>query len=211
MATHHDDKPKSEDKVISIDPVVLTTVKIKTIEKKIISPKLIPVDVEKPVFVEKEYERPVPIDKEYERPICVDKQYERPIIEEVDCEKPIIKEVVCEKPILIEKEYEKPVIIEKEYPIPVPKEVPYDLPIMSMEKVQAVADEAMKTLAEAKKMGEDINEIAIKLDGLIDKIKERIPEEIKMPKITYEPVTVKDVKVVEEVVYVIGKIVAKDR
>ena len=203
-------QPDVDKDVVSIEPVILTSVRIKRIEKIIEEPRFIPVNIEKPVFFDREYERPVVIEKEYERPVCIDKTYEKPIVRTAEYEKPIIIDKEYERPVVFEKKYEKPVMVEKEYTIPIPKEVPYNVPIVSMEKVKTIADEAIKTLAKAEKMIGDINKTAIELNGLIDKIKARIPEEIKLPRIKYEEITVKDVKIVPETVRVIGKIIARE-
>jgi hypothetical protein len=212
---HHDDtekiyQPDVDKDVISIEPAVLTSVRIKTIEKVILEPRFTPINVEKPVFFDKEYERPIVTDKEYERPVCVDKAYERPIVKTAEYEKPIIFEKEYERPVCVDKEYERPVSVEKEYTVPVPKEVLYDVPIVSMEKVKAIAEEAIETLTKAAEMLEEANKTVAELNGLIDKIKARIPEEIKLPKIKYEEITIKDIKIVPETVRVIGKIIARE-
>ena len=222
MGTEHHDQdqkgiaeriyqPSVDKDVVAIEPVVLTSVKVKIVEKIIEEPRFIPVNIEKPIFFDREYERPVVTDKDYERPVYIDKNYERPVIKTVEYEKPVVVEKTYEKPVVVEKNYEKPIIVEKEYTIPMPKEVPYDVPIVSMEKVQAVADEAIGTLAKATGMMEEINKTATELNGLIDKIKARIPEEIKLPKIKYEEITVKDTKIIPETIHVIGKIIAREK
>jgi hypothetical protein len=174
-------------------------------------PVFVKTEVEKPVFVDKKYERPVITDKEYERPVLVSKEYERPVISDVAYERPVITDKDYEKPILVEKKYEKPVIIEKEYPIPVAKEVPYDLPIISMEKIDAIAKSAVSTLEKANDMLKDIKSLEGVLRASIDEMKDSIPKEIVMPKIIYEEYTVKDIKVVEETLHVIGKVVARSK
>ena len=102
------------------------------------------------------------------------------------------------------------IIIEKEYSSPVPKKIPYDVPIVAMEELQEITKETMGTLAKAKKMVENINETAMELDKLIDKIKDRVPKDIKIPNIEYEKIVVKDVKIIPETVRVIGKIIARE-
>jgi len=211
MAIHHDGQIKPDEKVVSIEPVVLTNVVVKTIEKTVVNANIVQaeVEVEKPVFIDKEYERPIIIDKEYERPVAIDKEYERPVVKNVDCERPVIIDKEYERPVLIEKEYEKPVLIEKQYDIPVTRTVPYDLPIVSMEKVKEAAQSAVSVITEAALAVVELKETVRLLKETVDEIKNKLPEEIKMPKIVHEEVVVKDVKIIEDTVHVIGKIIAR--
>lgn len=192
MGTEHHDN-KSQGIITSVEPATLINVKVVEIQKTVEVPIFKDVEVEKPIFVEKEFERPVIKDKKYERPVIIDKEYERPVI--------VNKEIVVEVPVPVEKPYDKPV----------PVEVPYDIPVVSMTKINDLASQAVSTLDKAKDMLKEINAAIMLLSDTIANVKETIPEEIKMPKITYEQVTVKDVKVVEETIHVIGRVVAKDR
>ena len=211
MATTQKDKPVDTGEEITIEPVILTNIKVKTIEKKVMFPVFVPVDVDKVSYVNKEYERPVIYDKEYERPVPVDKPYERPVIVDKEYERPVVTDKEYERAILVDKDYERPVIVEKEYPIPVPKEVSYDLPIVSMGKVHEVAKEAVLVLKSAGDLLQEVNHIVEMLHASVAKVKESIPKEIVMPNIIYEDHTVKNVKIVEETVNVIGKIVARSK
>ena len=211
MAKTHDDKDRDQSEEVVIAPVILHSVKIKTKVKEVISPVLIPVEIEKPSFIDKEYERPVLVDKEYEKPVLVEKTYERPVVTDKKYERPIVTDVECERPILIDKEYEKPVVVEKEYPIPVPKEAPYDLPVVAIEEIKGLATELTGMLAEAKAMIGDLNEAKDLLVKTITEVKESIPKEIVMPNIIYEDHVVKNVEIVKEKVTVVGKIIARER
>jgi len=211
MARTHDDKDRDESEEVIISPLILESVKVRTKIKEIISPVLVPVEVERPVFIDQEYERPILVDKEYERPVLIDKNYERPVITNTAVERPIITDVKYERPVLIDIEYEKPVIIEKEYKIPVPKEVPYDVPIVSLKQVTAMAELLTTVLVNAKTMIDDLNEAKKDLVKTINRVKEAIPKEIIMPNIIYEDYTVKNVTIEEETVTVIGKIIARGK
>lgn len=211
MATTQNDKPVDNGEEIKIEPVVLTNVRVKTIEKKVMFPVFVPVDVDKVSYVDKEYERPVIHNREYERPVPVDKSYERPVVVDREYERPIVVEREYERSVLVDKEYERPVIIEKEYPIPIPKEVPYDLPIVSMEEVNKVAVEAAMTLKSVNDILRDITLTVDELRQTVANVKDSIPKEIIVPNIIYEDHTVKNVKIVEETVTVIGKIIARGK
>ncbi len=211
MAKTHDDKDRDQSEEVVIAPVILHSVKIKTKVKEVISPVLIPVEIEKPSFIDKEYERPVLVDKEYEKPVLVEKTYERPVVTDKKYERPIVTDVECERPILIDKEYEKPVVVEKEYPIPVPKEAPYDLPVVAIEEIKGLATELTGMLAKAKAMIGDLNEAKDLLVKTITEVKESIPKEIVMPNIIYKDHVVKNVEIVKEKVTVVGKIIARER
>jgi len=187
---HHDGK---QGVTASVEPATLINVKIVEIEKTVEVPKFKSVSVDKPVFVDKEYERPVPVDKEYERPVPVDKEYERPIVKN--------KEVVVEVPVPLEKPYD----------MPVPKEVPYELPVVTMKEVSSAALEATSILKDAKAMLKEVEGFVKILGDTVADIKNKLPEEIKMPKLKHEEIVVKDVRVVEETIHVIGKVITKER
>ena len=210
MATTHDNK--SNEKEVSIEPVVLTSVRIRYVDKTIEVPNFIPVSIEKPIFTEKEYERPIITNREYERPVIKEVEYEKPVfkIKETEYEKPVIVETEYEKPIVKEKVYEKPVITEKEIVVLIPKEVAYDLPIVSMEEVTRVASEAIAALDKAKATLAEVNGLVERFATIVKSAKDKLPSEIRVPKIIYEDVIVKNVKIVEETKYVIGKIIAKE-
>jgi len=210
MATTHDNK--SNEIEVSIEPAVLTSVKIRYVDKTIEVPSFIPVSIEKPIFTDKEYERPIITDKEYEKPVIKEKVYEKPVvvIKETEYEKPVIVEKVYEKPVIKEKVYEKPVITEKEITVLIPKEVSYDLPIVSMEKLTKVSEDAVAMLDKAKATLAEVNDLVEKFKAVVKDAKDKLPAEIRVPKIVHEEVIVKDVKIVEETKYVIGKIIAKE-
>jgi len=186
---HHDLTPAG--KYTKVEPATLINVKVVEIEKTIEVPVFKDVEVERPVYINKEFEIPIPIDKEYDRPVLIDKEYERPVI--------------------IEKEYnvEIPVIIEKEYDKFVPKEVPYDIPIVSMEQVNVLASQAVSILSEAKGMAVEIGALLASLKDAMAMVKESIPKEIKVPEIIKEEIVVKDVKIIEDTIHVIGKVIAR--
>lgn len=182
------------------------------IEKTVEVPKFVTVEVERPKFVDKKYERPIIIDKEYERPIVTNKEYERPTIREIAYEKPIVTNKEYERPIIREKEItvKVPVIVEQPYDVPVPKEVPYDLPVVSMEQVAEVAQGAIAVLSKAQTMLKEAKRLAGILETTVAEIKDKLPAEIKVPKIIEEEVTVKKPVFVTETVRVIGRIIAKE-
>lgn len=140
MPTEHHDN-KSQGIITSVEPCTLINVRVVEIRKTVEVPIFKDVEVEKPIFVEveKKFERPVIKDKEYERPTIIDKEYERPVI--------VNKEIVVEVPIPVEKPYDKPV----------PIEVPYDVPVVSMEKVNQIASEAVSVIDAAKDMLKEVD------------------------------------------------------
>jgi len=184
---------RQPEKVSQVEPATLINVKVVEIKKDVEVPVFKDVKVERPVYVDKEFEVPVMVEKEYERPVIVDKEYERPVI--------------------VEKEYEVdlPISVEKKYDRFVPVEVPYTIPIVSMEQVNVLASQAVSILSEAKGIAVQLGGILKDLKDAIAKAKEIIPKEIKVPNIIKEDVVVKDVKIIEDTIHVIGKVVAKER
>ena len=106
---HHDGE---NEKVVSIEPVVLTNVKIRTVVKTVKDVRLIPTDVEVPNYIKKDFIEPVLVPTEYPIPVPKEEFYN--------------------------------------VQVPVPKEIPYDLPVVSMDKVNEIASEAVAILGEAR-------------------------------------------------------------
>jgi hypothetical protein len=186
-------KEGSQEYEAKIDPATLITVKVVEIKKEIEVPVFTDVEVERPVYVDKDFERPVIVDKEYERPVIIDKEYERPVI--------VSKEFLVSTPIEVEVEYDKYV----------PKEVSYDIPVVSMEAVAKIAAEVVDTISMARSMLKEINSSIELLNSAIDIAKASIPKKIIMPEIITEEVFVKDVKIIEDTIHVIGKVVARSQ
>jgi hypothetical protein len=188
---------KDDDRIVSkmdrVNPATLVNVHVVDIPK----------EVEVPVFKDVEVHRPVYVETKFEKPVIVEKEYEKPVI--------VPKTIEVEKPVITEREYEKPVVVIKEYEKFVPKEVEYLQPKASMEKVNEVAIEVGGVVDKAKKALADIfNTLNLVVDT-INEINKSIPDQIKVPKIITEKVTVKDVKVIEDTIHVIGKVVARDK
>jgi len=201
MTEFHDDRAKTEGSAKKV-----------IIEKTVEVPKFVTVEIERPVFVDTEYEKPIITDKEYERPVVTDKEYEKPVIREVAYEKPVVTDREYERPIIKEKEIivKVPVVVERPYDVPVPNEVPYDLPVVSMDQVAEVAQGAISMLSKAQAMLKETEGLVGALEATVAKIKDRLPAEIKVPKIIEEEVTVKKPVFVTETVRVIGRIIAKE-
>lgn len=195
MATeYHDEKKGTTEKVLSIKPIKINSVKIVEIEKTINVPVYKEVEYEKPIIKDKEYERPRPVDKEYEKPVIKEKEYE------------------VKRPVFIDEEILVPVPIEKPYDIkiPVPVEEPYDLPVVSMKQVKEMAAEATMVLVKAQGMLKEINGFIEALRTTVSEIKINLPKEIKMPIIVEEEMIIKVPKLEYETRRVIGKIIAQE-
>jgi len=194
MATKHHDQKGTTEKVLSIKPIKINSVKIVEIEKIINVPvfKNKEVEVERPVYIEKVINVPVFKEIELEKPVYINKEYEKPVITEV------------------EKIIEIPCPVEKPYDMPVPNEIPYDLPVVSMKQVKEIAAEATMVLVKAQGILKEVNATVETLNATVSEIKENLPKEIKMPKIVEEEMIIKKPKLVYETVKVIGKIIARD-
>jgi len=184
---------KAADVFAKVEPATLINVKVVEIEKTIEVPRFVEVEVEKPVYIDKEFEVPVIVDKEYERPVIIDKEYERPVIAE--------KHYDVEIPVEVEVKYDKHVA----------REVPYDIPVVSMKEITKLAAEAAETLSMTKGMLKEISASIDLLNSAIDIAKASIPEKIIVPEIIKEEVFVKDVKVIEDTIHVIGKVIARSK
>jgi len=201
MAIHHDNS-QEDAKVISKG--TFKNVTVIEVEKEVISPVMIPVKIEKPVFIEKEYEKPIIVEKEYEKPIYVETKYARPVFIKKEYEVPILIEKIHEKPVIVEREYEKPVITEKEYEKPIIVEKEYELPVVAAEELKRLINDSKVLLWELSAMTKGLKEI-------IAKVNATIPDQIKIPKIVYEEVKVKDVKIINETITVIGKVITRGK
>jgi hypothetical protein len=184
---HHENLGKS----ISVESAALINVKVIEIEKEVEVPKYKTVEVEVPVYKEKEYEIPV--------------------LKKVTYEVPVITEVpkLVEVPQMVDVPYEVPIPVEKPYSVPVPVEEPYSLPIVSMEEVSKAALKASILLQEVANMTHEVEALIASLRTALAEAQKDIPDIIKVPKIEYEKIVVKDVKVEEETIHVIGKVVAR--
>lgn len=184
---HHDNSGRS----ISVESAALINVKVIEIEREVEVPKYKDVQVEVPVYIKKEYEVPV--------------------LNEVVHEVPVINEVtkVIEVPKMVDVPYEVPIPIEKPYDVPVPVEVPFELPVVSMEEVSKAASKASALLKEVANMTHEVKTLIASLRTALEEAQKDIPDIIKVPKVEYEKVTVKDIKVEEETIHVIGKVVAR--
>ena len=230
MAVNVKDKQENE-KEVSIEPVVLTSVKIRYVDKTIEVPNFISVNVEVPNFIKKdttEYirhveptffyikeERPYPVDV----PVPKEVPYDLPVVsmEKVNEIASDVISVITEAKILLGglKTYK---VKEEEYivAVPVPKEVPYDLPVVSMERVNQVAAEALSTLGEAKTMLKEINGIVAAYSGITNEINATMKEikarlaEVKNYEIVTEKYTVKVPELIKEKITVVGKIIARE-
>jgi len=227
MATTHSNK--ENEKEVSIEPVVLNSVKIRYIDKTIEVPNYVPVDIERPNYIDLDFDVPnlvpydvkVPVPKEipYDVKVPVPKEvpYDLPVVE-MEKVKAVASDVVSvlneAKNALGKVKHHK--ITEKEVvvDVPVPKEVPYDLPIVSMEKVNQIASEAVSTLNKAMDMLEGVNAmvkaleaVAGEVDDTLTDIKTKI-EGIKNYKIIEEKHTVKVPEYVKQKVRILGKVVS---
>ncbi len=191
MPTEHHDN-KSQGIITSVEPATLINVKVVEIEKRVEVPDFVKVKVEKPFYVKKEF---IKYNRKDEDTIFYIKK-----------EEPTTKYIKKEEPTIFYVKKEEPYVVK----VPVPNEVPYDIPVVSMTKVNDLASQAVSTLDKAKDMLKEINAAIMLLSDTIANVKETIPEEIKLPKIKYEEITVKDVKIIPETVRVIGKIVARE-
>ena len=190
---HHDGKSGVK---TSVEPATLINVKVVEIQKTVEVPIFKDVEVEKPIFVEKEFERPVIKDKEYERPTIIDKEYERPVI--------VNKEIVVEVPIPVEKPYDKPV----------PIEVPYDVPVVSMEKVNQIASEAVSAIDAAKDMLKEVDAMigifrnaTSEVNDIMKDLKAKL-DGIKNYEIVEEKYKVSVPEYVKQKVKILGKVVS---
>lgn len=213
MKSQYYEDNKDDVKEVSIEPVVLTNVKIRTIEKTVIDPKLVPVDIEVPKYIPKdtwEYirqEKPTIFYVKEEKPYTIDIPV--PVEVPYDVSVPVLKEepFVVKVPVLKEKPYT--------VDVPIPNEVPYDLPVVSMEKVNQIASEAVSTLKTAKSLLEDVTTMAgvlsratVEFNNTITNLKSKI-DEVKNYKIVEEDLVVKVPKLQYETKHVIGKIIAR--
>lgn len=207
MAKTHDDKNRDESEEIIISPLILESVKVRTKIKEIISPVLIPVDVEVPEYIKKKQVEFVNEQKSQVEFVTGQKPQtefittEQEQIKYITKEEPTIKYVPKEETIVRYVPKDEPTI---KY---VKKEVSYEFPVVSMEQVNKLATELTDMLTEAKAMIGGLNEARESLVEAIAEVKEAIPKEIVVPNIIYEDVT--HANIIKETVHVIGKIVAR--
>ncbi len=158
---------------VTIEPLVLNSVLVKTTTFNVRVPKEVPYDVDVPNYINKNFERPVPVDTPYERPV------------------------------ITEKLYEVPVVVEAEQTLQVAT------------RAAAVLDGAEAMLTRTETMLNGVNESAMALDSLIDKmnltmkeVKEKL-DGVKNYEVVKEDLVVKVPKLVYETKHVIGKVVVK--